>query len=271
MSKVCKYCGEINPDDAARCLVCEMAFPKESDAEAAQWYVICPCCGKRFPARGETDRVMECDNCGDEMDRIEIARVVPVKVTVGREPACRQTEKTSGTPVLVLTELRKKKRIEIDREVIIDREASDIEPEFFREDRFVSSPHCRITCEGGEWKIEDMGSLNKTAVNKVEIPPFFPTNIHDGNYIRIADLLFQAGIRPAQTEPMKTEVPRSENKVWAIRCHICGTYYEVDGPEARLSECRGPCRDDEFDRFEIAEDMPQRVDAAKIEKRWRKA
>ena len=273
------FCGQENEDSAVTCINCGSAFPVTNHSQKmgeVSWVVTCPCCGKKYPVESETARVAVCENCDDEIDKYEISYVAPVKVakerTLENEP---EGNEPCGQPVLILTELRKKKTLIIDREVTIDREASDVEPEFFAEDLYISSPHCRIFFEGGEWKIEDLGSLNKSSVNKAELPPFFPTVIHDGYYVRLADLLFRATLKRADgcsaPEGAIQPEPTQNRMVWAIRCHVCGTLYEVDGPESRLAECPGPCRHDVIDRYEIENDVPQQVEVDRIDKKWRRA
>ena len=279
MSKECIYCGEENEDNATHCSMCGASFSEDLSrtAEVAHWFILCPCCGKRYEVKSTSDRITQCDNCLDEFDKYEIAHIAPFKVSEHNEektPLC-EPEKANEESVLTLVELRKKKKIEISHEVTIDREASDIEPEFFKADCHISSPHCRIAYERGEWQIEDIGSSTKTAVNKVELIPFFPVAIHDGNYIRIADLIFRASVskRSAKGEHLNVEIndiPSPKSKTWAIRCHICGTLYEVDGPSARISECQGDCKYDEFDRYEIEKDVPQLVERDQIQEKWRK-
>lgn len=279
MSKECIYCGEENEDSAIRCAICGAAFSEESSgkAEIAHWYIVCPCCGKRYEVKSESDRITQCENCLDEFDKYEIAHITPFRVSEQKtviSDSC-EPENRDERSVLTLLELRKKKKIEISHDVTIDREASDIEPEFFKADCHISSPHCRIAYERGEWQIEDIGSSTKTAVNKVELIPFFPVVIRDGNYIRIADLIFRASIskRPSKNELQDTElnnISSPKAKTWAIRCHICGTLYEVDGPAARLSECQGACKYDELDRYEIEKDVPQLVERDQIQEKWRK-
>ena len=279
MSKECFYCGEENEDSATHCSMCGAAFSEESSCkvEIAHWYIVCPCCGKRYEVKSESDHITQCENCLDEFDKYELAHITPFRVSEQKKEisdSCEH-EDVDERSVLTLLELRKKKTIEINSDVTIDREASDIEPDFFKADCHISSPHCRISYERGEWQIEDIGSSTKTAVNKVELIPFFPVTIRDGNYIRIADLIFRASISKGLSKNKQQDVELNgisthREKTWAIRCHICGTLYEVDGPTARLSECQGACKYDEFDRYEIEKDVPQLVEREQIQEKWRR-
>ncbi len=60
------------------------------------------------------------------------------------------------------------------------------------QDRAVSRPHCRISCEApGEpdapWTITDLGSANGTLVDGVPIPPNEPQVLHDGAVLTIGE------------------------------------------------------------------------------------
>lgn len=56
----------------------------------------------------------------------------------------------------------------------------------------VSRAHARIWREStGEWRIEDLGSRNKTYVNEVELAPKAPVALRVGNVVRFADVAFR--------------------------------------------------------------------------------
>jgi hypothetical protein len=46
------------------------------------WVIDCPVCGKRFSVEDGAGRVLECDACGDPVDRRQIAKIRPKQVRV---------------------------------------------------------------------------------------------------------------------------------------------------------------------------------------------
>lgn len=290
MSIECRFCGMTNDDNAVRCEMCNSLLRDEilstssvandTTSEKNEWRITCPKCGKVYIVTTQDDRIHECSNCEDELDRFEISHIAPVKVQV------ETTEQQSGKMKLVLNEIRKKTTIEITHDVVIDREQSEVAPDFFKSDQYISNPHCRFFFEGGNWQVEDLGSLNKTIVNSAELPAYFPTIIRDGGYIRLADLLFRVSIKPETTQVVKqvhdptmnvihepdTASSNSENadiEVWAVRCPICGAHYQVKDATSRIEECPGACSEDEIDRYEIASCTPRRVKIGLIDVKWR--
>ena len=291
MSVECRYCGTENEDGAVECSVCRANLVEEQSSKAAAfveaeqflWQITCPRCGKKYNVDKVESRVSACSNCTDEVDKYEIADVAPVKVVTKPE------ETPVVLPVLTLTEIRKKLELKVTQDVIISRNESELAPELFSQDEYISNPHCRIFYEGDTWKIEDFGSYNKTEVNFVALTPTFSVVLHDGNYIRLADLLFKVTIQSTNNAFAGKDVPESKNEakqtaegessseqactdnpvVWAVRCPVCGTCYQVSGPNERMKQCPGYCRNDDIDRYEIASSAPIRIKLDMIGRKWR--
>lgn len=52
----------------------------------------------------------------------------------------------------------------------------------------ISRQHARLTKQGNEWLIEDLNSLNHTYKNDIQLTPYIPEFLHNGDVIRCGDL-----------------------------------------------------------------------------------
>ena len=55
------------------------------------------------------------------------------------------------------------------------------------------------------------------------------------------------------------KLPEKIQAEWEIVCPICGKHYHVADENARIMECTGECRFDEFDKREIASVRARRI------------
>lgn len=198
----------------------------------------CKACG--LPS---SDNARECEFCGAEFDDAV----------------------SCGKPEITLVDIISKSAVEIPEEGCMIGRGCAIAPEIFNH-KWVSDPHCRISLQGDECYIEDIGaegvgSTNGTFLDGIKLAPRVATKFHDGSRIKIAHLIFDVKIEYSQTQPEAGICVDSvkESLVWAIECPVCGTRYEVADASARKTEC-GRCHDS-IDKKRIARVKPKQVKA----------
>ena len=161
-------------------------------------------------------------------------------------------EKSSSTPVIVMTDMDKKsgKVIRINNTCVIGRKG-DVEPEFFAEDMYISEYHCKIILENGEYKIEHIGK-NPTKIKDIDLPKGVRKIIRNGDYLTIADKKFEISIYDdvVQNEAIQDTAAPGNKIKYIITCPKCGFEYEVESIDSRINEC-GNCGDD-YDKYEIS-------------------
>lgn len=201
----------------------------------------CPVCGEE-----NKDGSEQCVNCMEPLMTCD--ETVP--------------KMQEDAPALLLREVRSGREIEIHQSGIISRENSSFAPDFFSEDPHLSRPHCEISLKDGQWTVEDLHSLNNTYRNRNRVMPGFSETLHDGDRLTLADLVFKVSISSAvpstKKEVESTNSPTdSEDIAWAIRCPVCGTYFQVECKDDRIESCPVCC--DEMDREQIRFEHSQRV------------
>lgn len=262
----CTICGEENSDNATHCSNCGASLRTSEGASstiknADRWVIICPKCGHMYDVADESTRLDVCDYCQDEFDRQEIAHVKPQKVLNGNSVAdsggCRRS-------CLQLYELKKKKKVDIREDGVIGQSGS-IAQEFFAADDFVSHYHCRVTFEDGDWKIEHIGHTNPTWINGIKLQRDIPVTIRNHDHLRIADLFFEVSIeQPCVSDETEVKQPKEEpakndEERWVVICPVCGTVHDVESDTDMVPECKGPCRHDDIDKYEIARIRPVKM------------
>ena len=264
----CLYCGTDQPEGTSRCgncgaVIMSAASEDRRQQNDSQWTILCPSCGRVHNVPEESSGIPECIFCADEVDRFRIARVLPKKrAMINVSPVESISCKPAG---LTLYEVRKKKTIQLEGEGVISRTAGDIDSPLFINNPYVSEPHCRVFMEEGRWKVEDLQSLNKTAVSGVELYPFVAVPLKEGDYLRIADLFFKVSVNSVEVQSLNQESmvipsePEVKEEEWRIFCPVCGKEYRGKDSTFRVSECIGACSLDEFDRYEIARETARRV------------
>ena len=194
---------------------------------------------------------------------IKTADVLPRKKESDKKEA---TQQETFCSVLILTEPRKKKVIELTSGGVIGR-SGNIEQDFFAKDIHVSDEHCLITNEEGVWRVEHLSHTNPTCVNGKHLKNGFPIALKNGNLLTIADLFFKVSIETRKEKNPSVSKEQSEPQThdnketieWEIVCPVCGKHYPVENSESRISECTGNCSFDEFDKYEIAAIKAQKV------------
>lgn len=262
MGKECLSCGEDNLDSAVVCANCggtlddaaDACAPEENRSECT-WKIRCPVCGHEYIVADGYARIDRCAYCEDEIDKEAIVNVRPAQFRGETDPVrtdgqmVQTSQKTR--PVLVLTELKSGKAVRAADSGVIGR-SGNIEPEFFADDLYISEYHCRAILENNEWKIEHLSTMNPTKVNGIKMSPNVRNVVRTGDYLTIADKLFEVVIQQeaageegaAEDAGKAVRAPK-----WVIICPKCGRNYEVKDESDRISECE---RCDEFDRHEIA-------------------
>jgi hypothetical protein len=176
---------------------------------------------------------------------------------------------------LQMTDLKSCKVIKITGNCTIGR-SGNIETEFFAEDMYISEYHCKIVLENGEFKIEHLPTAkNPTKINDVALSKGISRIIRDGDYLTIADKMFQISICtddvcenteqeiklpdtivsddttvPGDTTVSVDNIASTDKIIYTITCPVCGLEYEVSDINARINEC-SRC-DDDHDKREIS-------------------
>lgn len=208
---------------------------------------------------------MECRLCGEENEAgamfcSNCGALLPNE-NGNKAEACN----AKNNRILVLRDVYSGMKYEIKQDGMIARERGDIHPEIFSKDVYISDPHCRIYRVDNQWMVEDMGSLNKTLLNGVELLPFTGTALYEESLLKLADLDFKIEMMLEDKKSKEEVVSDSQSElengndqqknqqkeitVWEITCPCCGKGYEVDGADAIIQSC-SYCVDD-FDRVEI--------------------
>lgn len=128
--------------------------------------------------------------------------------------------------------------------------SGDFSPEAFS--ARVSGIHANVSATDAGWDIEHLGR-NRSAILRagvwIELPKGVRVGLLDGDQLRLADMLFCVTITDAgacsedesagQTEesPKETGAARAPAERWVIACPVCGSVYEADGRDARISTC----------------------------------
>ncbi len=168
------------------------------------------------------------------------------------------------TPAVIFTELISGERIEIPTEGAVIGRSGGIGANVFHH-KWVSDPHCRITIDGGECFIEDIGgdgcgSTNGTFLNGERLPPRLITKCKNKDTVKVAHIMLDVGItypeRDSGTEPEAPAEDEAEVK-WVMECPVCGTRYDVESGTVRMAQC-GVCTD-AFDKKKMAKVKPRQV------------
>ena len=169
----------------------------EGENRSHVWRVRCPVDGHEYEVEDESVKIDFCAFCEDEVDKYEIANCRPYRIMTGQESAeeSDRSEESFGKPMLLMTDMKSDKKIMVDGCGVIGRNG-DIEADYFSEDAYVSEYHCRVTLEDGEYKIEHLPTAtNPTKINNSTLSKGVRNAIRDGDYLVIADKLFEISIR----------------------------------------------------------------------------
>lgn len=195
---------------------------------------LCPVCGIE-----NSDTAIRCEVCGEKFD-------------FGRDDKKNTESLNYEKSILILTKIPSEESIRIEESSIIGRRG-DIGREVIADDEHVGEYHCVAIREGVHWKIEDLHSLNGTMVDNERLVPNVKLEVHNGQKLRIADLLFEISILGETNKA--TDKIKVQNEEWHIICPICGKDYRVPDKDGRILECMN-CSD--YDKHEIAEIRPVR-------------
>jgi hypothetical protein len=183
----------------------------------------CLFCSETVP-----DNASECANCGEAL-----------------APSSGQSEQ-SEPPVLVLTEMRTGREIEIAEGGIIGREGN-IEPEFFAGYEYISRMHCEITSGGGEFSVEYLHTgKNGTKIGSRDLRKGMRMTLRHADILTLADTHFRVSIRSKAAEP---EAESEKEARYIIVCRHCRTEYGVESADGRIAECSN-C--DDYNKTDIA-------------------
>lgn len=188
----CHKCKFPNPSGTKKCKKCGVdLLEEEGPPKKDENLVICLGCGKTVDSK--------CSFCPYCSKQLHAGKVVCKKC--GRErldptynfcPFCGSSfevecEQPSNSAVLVFPD---GKEMQIDRETIIGRKDFEncMRENIISRNQFgwVSRRHAKITCEGGIFFVEDMGSLNGTLLNGEEIKGKGKMRLNDGDVLMLA-------------------------------------------------------------------------------------
>jgi len=166
---------------------------------------------------------------------------------------------SKAAPKIILINIISKECIEIPEGGGLIGRGCDISPEIFSHKQ-VSDIHCRISIDGADCYIEDVGSSGKGSTNGTtldgnDLAPRVPVKFYNNSTIGIADLahlVFDAKIEyPATPVPESVSNESEIIMVLAIKCPECGTLYDADDNTKTIDEC-----DNCGDRIWIRNEQP---------------
>jgi DNA-directed RNA polymerase subunit M/transcription elongation factor TFIIS len=200
----CSVCHTDNPDDETHCASCGnvlLGTQSGSDVLEPSWVVVCPICGHEHAAENENAKVLSCEFCADETDKLAIAKERPRKVlpSKGKEPEISASaEIPASKPILQLKDLDSKSAmtVRIDGDCLIGRKG-DVETEFFASDPYVSEYHCKVHLVENEYYVEHLPTTNGMELNSVKLAIGIRTRLRNGEYLKIADKTFEVAISHA--------------------------------------------------------------------------
>ena len=144
---------------------------------------ICPVCGEKNPADA-----FDC-KCG-----YDLLMVSPETDTVeGAEPRFEENAGASRDSAATIVDQKRELRLvgmdgagslNVESGSIIGREAEGME--IFAKQQTVSRRHARITLDGTQWMVEDLGSTNGTWVNERQIPIGAPWPLKPGDTLALS-------------------------------------------------------------------------------------
>jgi len=175
------------------------------------------------------------------------------------------TEKKMPAPILVMKDKSTGKEIKINGCCIIGR-LGDIEPEYFANYEKISRRHCEIILENGMYKIKNLPTAkNPTLINGKELPKGMSITIRDGEYLTLADKMFEISIcsdilknEAVQDAPPETNDSAGRKTRYIITCPKCGFEYDVLTIDDRIDEC-GNC--DNYNKYKISKVVAKAVNA----------
>lgn len=204
MTRECIFCSQEVSIDDTRCPNCgnfissEPTVPTENSRteSVVKWYVRCPIDGYEIVVEGPDSRIDYCPICVDEFDRTEISHERPYSVTLDASaPAHFSDEAVEDEflPECILTDISTDEKITIKKSGVIGRICGNIAPEIFKRET-VGDPQCRIILEERKWFVEHLGRTNPTKVNGSELSRRIRMPLCDGDYLTVADLIFEVRI-----------------------------------------------------------------------------
>lgn len=211
MVKVCPKCLQKNPaasDDCSRCgesIIFVNAEEEQPEATAARpaplnavgKYRKCRECGHKNFVEDENEYLSHCKNpecknpdimkepvevedTGREVTH-ESALCLVYRKPVKRPGPSREGETSDNQAVY---------EIRVPQEGAVLGKEGDLDAEFFKRFKYISSYHCRVYQKGGNWYVKDLGSRNGTYVHGSREPlePYKECIIREGKVLRLADL-----------------------------------------------------------------------------------
>jgi hypothetical protein len=218
----CPQCGTENLDGALFCDECgaSLAQPSVTESSAAPaeastaapaeapaptpavspavGVVECPSCHHENPADARF-----CENCGAAL--APAPPPPPPTPEVAPQPEAAPPAPPAAVPIAALAlegglelplDFSSKGEVLIGRADPVSRVFPDVDlTPHGGYDAGVSRRHCRLTFQGGQFFVEDLGSTNGTKVNGQVIPPNQPCPIKDGDILELGLLRLTFKVR----------------------------------------------------------------------------
>ena len=164
-------------------------------------------------------------------------------------------EKTA-LPTLLMIDKSTGKEIKINGCRTIGR-LGNIEPEYFANYEQISRYHCEVILENSIYKVKNLPTAkNPTLINGIELPKGMTRIIRHGDYITLADKMFEilicSDISQEETKhdlSPETDDSSDTKKRYIITCPKCGSEYEVLTIDDRMDECVN-C--DNYNKYKIS-------------------
>ncbi|MCL2200661.1 MAG: FHA domain-containing protein [Oscillospiraceae bacterium] len=168
-----------------------------------------------------------------------------------------------GAPCITLISIIDKTPIILPGNGAVLGRSCGIAPELFNH-KWVSESHCRVSVDGSDCYIEDIGSdgngsTNGTFLNGDKLPKRTSVKFFSGNKLKIAHLMFDIKVEYPQSEEAGPATSAEEQEIltWVIECPVSGRRYEVDGSSYKIEQCG--CCEDLVDKKRISKVKPKQV------------
>lgn len=150
---------------------------------------------------------------------------------------CGTATEVPESSVLVLTDIRTKRSVEIDHDGIVGREG-DFDPDAF--EPTVSRKHLLVACRDGVWTIRHVGR-NSTRVftqgNEVSVESGMEYPLYGGELLKLGGMYLDVLVEAIEPDDVPGEVPANLVEGWFVDCPRCGTSIRVVDANARVREC----------------------------------
>ena len=204
---ICPKCHNENKANADKCITCGASLimvpptvVEEQAKSEAPRYLICPVCGeKNYLKEGQSaGSIKFCKEC--EQDDIRNLTEDDVKsdaVNIQAQPATantpREDSEKKATIGFKFVSDKDQRCILIEEGTHIIGKSGDIDPQYFKEFRYVSREHAHVKLENGVISVKDV-STNGTFINDKAIDKNEWVELSSGDKVRFAEASFEVSL-----------------------------------------------------------------------------